>query len=203
MFDVLVSLGRPWSRWPARTAVRRAAAGPGSALVPPLGTFVTAATMLCLSLGAVAGRWLGWQAALGSAAVIYLVAGIGVLLTRHRQPGPPPCTRPGASYLAGVPLVLPYSAPGIGTTARTRRAGEERRRIARELHDSLTHNITLITVQAGIAVHLARQRGEPVPTTRCWRSRTPAGEAMRELRATLAVLRGPPTVRRRSRASTA
>lgn len=72
-------------------------------------------------------------------------------------------------------------------TAR-RRADEERLRIARELHDSLTHSISIIKVQAGVAIHLARKRDEPVPEALVAIQRA-SSEAMRELRATLEVLR--------------
>ncbi|WP_235017560.1 sensor histidine kinase [Thermomonospora echinospora] len=72
--------------------------------------------------------------------------------------------------------------------AALRRAGEERLRIARELHDSLTHSISIIKVQTGVAVHLARKRGERVPDA-LLAVQEASAEAMRELRATLEVLR--------------
>lgn len=71
-----------------------------------------------------------------------------------------------------------------------RRAGEERLRIARDLHDTLTHSISLIKVQAGVAVHLARKRGEEPPPSLV-AIQEASGQAMRELRATLDVLRAP------------
>ncbi|MFI1721401.1 sensor histidine kinase [Streptomyces sp. NPDC020489] len=72
--------------------------------------------------------------------------------------------------------------------AALRRAGEERLRIARELHDSLTHSISIVKLQAGVAVHLARKRGEEVPPA-LLAIQEASGEAMRELRSTLEVLR--------------
>jgi signal transduction histidine kinase len=69
-----------------------------------------------------------------------------------------------------------------------RRAMEERLRIARELHDSLTHSISVIQVQAGVAVHLARKRGEEVPPA-LLAIQEAGTDAVRELRATLGVLR--------------
>src|SRR6201986_782279 len=69
-----------------------------------------------------------------------------------------------------------------------RRAMEERLRIARELHDSLTHSISVIQVQAGVAEHLARKRGEEVPPALAAIAEAGA-DAARELRATLSVLR--------------
>lgn len=72
-------------------------------------------------------------------------------------------------------------------TAR-RRADEERLRIARELHDSLTHQISVIKVQAEVAVHVARRRGEQVPEA-LLAIQEAGREASRELRATLQALR--------------
>jgi signal transduction histidine kinase len=72
--------------------------------------------------------------------------------------------------------------------AARRRAMEERLRIARELHDSLTHSISVIQVQAGVAVHLACKRGEDVPPA-LLAIQEAGADAVRELRATLGVLR--------------
>ncbi len=72
-------------------------------------------------------------------------------------------------------------------TAR-RRADEERLHIARELHDSLTHQISVIKVQSEAAVHVARKRGQPVPEA-LLAIREAGREASRELRATLEALR--------------
>ncbi|MFI9113579.1 sensor histidine kinase [Streptomyces venezuelae] len=72
--------------------------------------------------------------------------------------------------------------------AARRRADEERLHIARELHDSLTHQISVIKVQSEAAVHVARKRGEPVPDA-LLAIREAGREASRELRATLEALR--------------
>ena len=72
--------------------------------------------------------------------------------------------------------------------AARRRAVEERLRIARELHDSLTHSISVISIQAGVAVHLARKRGEEVPPA-LLAIQEASADAARELRTTLSVLR--------------
>jgi signal transduction histidine kinase len=72
--------------------------------------------------------------------------------------------------------------------AAQRRAMEERLRIARELHDSLTHSISVIQVQSGVAVHLANKRGEDVPPA-LLAIQEAGADAARELRATLGVLR--------------
>ena len=69
-----------------------------------------------------------------------------------------------------------------------RRAGEERLRIARELHDVLAHNISMINIQAGVALHL----GDDLPDqarTALQAIKDASKETLRELRNTLGVLR--------------
>ncbi|WP_051325073.1 sensor histidine kinase [Candidatus Solirubrobacter pratensis] len=82
-------------------------------------------------------------------------------------------TAGGAGSLAAWLLVLLGAAEAIrwrrAYRAEARRAredearrqrGEERLRIARELHDVLAHDISLINVQAGVALHLIDERPE-------------------------------------------
>ena len=69
-----------------------------------------------------------------------------------------------------------------------RRASEERLRIARELHDVLAHNISLINVQAGVALHLIDERPEQARTA-LTAIKQASNEALSELRSVLDVLR--------------
>ena len=69
-----------------------------------------------------------------------------------------------------------------------RRATEERLRIAREVHDVLSHSISMINVQAGVAVHLLDTRPEQARTALV-AIKQASKEALRDLRATLGVLR--------------
>ncbi|MEV1010779.1 histidine kinase [Streptomyces sp. NPDC049881] len=70
-------------------------------------------------------------------------------------------------------------------------ATEERLRLARELHDVLGHNISLISVQTAAALHRSAKRpGETAELIAALTSvRDTSKEALRELRATLGVLR--------------
>jgi signal transduction histidine kinase len=70
-----------------------------------------------------------------------------------------------------------------------RQADEERLRIARELHDVLAHNISLINVQSGVALHLIDERPEQARTALAAINDASA-EALREVRSVLGVLRG-------------
>ena len=76
-----------------------------------------------------------------------------------------------------------------------RRAGEERLRIARELHDVLAHDISLINVQAGVALHLIEEQPEQARTA-LTAIKAASKDALGELRSVLEVLRqvdeGPP-----------
>jgi signal transduction histidine kinase len=71
-----------------------------------------------------------------------------------------------------------------------RRVGEERLRIAREIHDVVAHAMTAINVQAGVAAHLLeRDPGQAYDALR--NIKHTSGAALTDLRSTLEVLRDP------------
>jgi len=69
-----------------------------------------------------------------------------------------------------------------------RRAGEERIRIARELHDVLAHRISMISVQSGVGAHLLDRDPDQARSALLAVNRA-SKEALQELRATLGLLR--------------
>lgn len=69
-----------------------------------------------------------------------------------------------------------------------RRVGEERLRIARDVHDVVAHAMVAINVQAGVGAHLLDQDTEQARSTLLDIKRV-SGEALADLRSTLGVLR--------------
>jgi signal transduction histidine kinase len=69
-----------------------------------------------------------------------------------------------------------------------RRTSEERMRVARELHDVLAHNISLINVQAGVALHLMDEQPQQARTA-LTAIKQASKDALGELRSVLEVLR--------------
>jgi signal transduction histidine kinase len=136
------------------------------------------------------------------AAVIGLVSGyVGVLWLGYLLDRGPAPSLAAILGLAAWLLVLLFAAEFVRVrreraleAARIleegarRRASEERLRIARELHDALGHHISLINVQAGVALHV----NEELPAQA--RSALDAikqasKEALTELRSVLDILR--------------
>jgi signal transduction histidine kinase len=70
-----------------------------------------------------------------------------------------------------------------------RRLGDERLRIAREVHDVVAHAMVAINVQAGVAAHLVDRDAEQARSA-LRAIKATSGEALSDLRATLGVLRG-------------
>lgn len=70
-----------------------------------------------------------------------------------------------------------------------RRGSEERLRIAQELHDVLGHHVSLINVQAGVALYLMDDDPEQARTA-LTAIKQSSKDLLREMRSTLGVLRG-------------
>ena len=138
-------------------------------------------------------RWAAWSSiGLGWVSFLWL----GYLLGRDPAP-----TAGEVLGLAAWLLVLATTAEVVKTRRERaeeaermhreeaeRRAGEERLQIAQELHDVLAHNISLISVQAGVGLHLLDEQPEQARAALA-AIRDASREALGELRSVLDVLR--------------
>ncbi|MCX4779831.1 sensor histidine kinase [Streptomyces sp. NBC_01264] len=111
-------------------------------------------------------------------------------------------TGSGAAGVAAIVWLVLGGGWAAGFVVRTRRArqaelaarrteqaiAEERLRIARELHDIVSHSLSLIAVKAGVAGHVAQRRPEEAVDALRVIERT-SRAAMTEMRRTLGVLR--------------
>ncbi|MEL5954795.1 sensor histidine kinase [Streptomyces sp. CLV115] len=109
----------------------------------------------------------------------------------------------GAVGVAGLVVLVIGGSWGAGSTMRGRRAAalrherrrseraveEERLRIARELHDIVSHNLSLIAVKAGVAGHVADADPQEAKDALKIIEET-SRSALAEMRRTLGVLRG-------------
>lgn len=95
----------------------------------------------------------------------------------------------GAGWAAGfIVQRRRFDAERAAAQDRARVVAEERMRIARELHDIVSHSLSLIAVQAGVANHIADDR--PEQAREAMRSiETTSRDALAEMRSVLTVLR--------------
>ncbi|OLT04564.1 hypothetical protein BJF90_22360 [Pseudonocardia sp. CNS-004] len=99
-----------------------------------------------------------------------------------------------AAYVAAVELWRARrerreQAKAAAEEAERRRGSEERLQIARDLHDVLGHHISLINVQAGVALYLMDDDPEQARSA-LTAIKQSSRDLLREMRSTLGVLRG-------------
>ncbi|WP_308402601.1 sensor histidine kinase [Streptomyces sp. AC550_RSS872] len=128
------------------------------------------------------------QSAIAVAAAMVIGVGVGALMTRSDVTGTAVFMLTG--WLVAVVALgsARHSRVAYAEEQARLRATEERLRIARELHDVIGHNISMINVQSGAALH--RLKKDPVQAEAAL-SAIKAGsrETLQELRATLDLLR--------------
>jgi signal transduction histidine kinase len=93
-----------------------------------------------------------------------------------------------AGEVARVRIERAAAARQARAETERRLANEERLRIARELHDVVAHHMSLINVQAGVALHLVDRRPEQAQTALA-AIKDASKEALAELRSLVGVLR--------------
>ncbi|MGK5552139.1 sensor histidine kinase [Actinomadura kijaniata] len=153
-------------------------------------------------------RLVAWAGTfLGSSAYLALTSVVGVDPERRGRTGELfPVERPDlgmAAYAGGWALAVLVSAElvrmrrqraaaaeRVRAEERRRQASEERLRMARELHDVLGHNISMINVRAGVALHLLDD--DPAQAREALAAIKEASkEALTEMRSMIGALRAP------------
>ncbi|MFI1852992.1 sensor histidine kinase [Streptomyces sp. NPDC020480] len=140
-----------------------------------------------VALYAVAAEGL-LRAAVALAALCVVAVGVGILAGNEDVDGIALFMLTG--WLVAVVALgwVRHSRQAYVHEVEQRAAGEERLRIARELHDVVGHHISLISVQSAAALH--RIEKDPAQAeTALAAIKSSSREALRELRATLGVLR--------------
>jgi signal transduction histidine kinase len=132
------------------------------------------------------------QAAIALAALTVIATGVGTLAGNHDVNGVAVFMLTG--WLVGMVALgwVRHNRLALARETEERAAGEERLRIARELHDVVGHHLSLINVQSAAALH--RLRKDPAKGARSAEDalgaiKDTSRDALRELRATLGVLR--------------
>jgi signal transduction histidine kinase len=159
----------------------------------PRGPIFLSMMVVIFTLATGGRRTLAWVSLLaGFVAFLWLPS----WLVHEQEPGVP-----AVFGLAGWMLVLAASAEMVrirrerelaAVSARAeearRQISEERVRIAREMHDVLAHSITVINVQASVALHLIDERPEQARTALATIKEV-SKETLGELRTVLHALR--------------
>ncbi|MGN6409323.1 MAG: sensor histidine kinase [Curtobacterium sp.] len=185
----------PWRwRWPRAVLLLTLVTTIGYALVvSPRGPFVAALTMALANVWLRGHRW--WVVASAALAVVVLPTADVVL------------GRSSVLDLGAVLLCIAWATVTIAVSelvrvrlervaerrrqraeADRRRAADERVRIARELHDSVAHSMSLINLQAGVALHLGADLPDRTRDSLA-NIRDSSRDALVELRTILGVLR--------------
>ncbi|WP_313811842.1 histidine kinase [Glutamicibacter sp.] len=176
-------------RYPGVMAVLGAAVALGYlALGFPFGPFLlsfAAALVLAVAAGA---RWWAWGAAAGFGAVGWLLS------AQHPRSSPLLL-----AWLVVVLLAGELARAGRERGAERRRAAEARRRhqadeqrlvLARDIHDVVAHSLSMINVQASVALHLAAKDPDVDKLTEALGNiKTSSAQSLAEVREVLSVLR--------------
>lgn len=164
-----------------------------AAVVSPRGPFVAALTMALAN---------GWFRGRRVDVVVVAVLAVAWLPSADAVLGRSPGLDLGAVLLAVAWVVVTLAVTELVRVrservaerrrardeAARRRADEERVRIARELHDSVAHSMSLINLQSGVALHLGADLPEPTHQA-LEHIRDTSRQALVELRTILGVLR--------------